>query len=179
MKDCRYPLEYIAYFKDHEKRQAYDYALIRFETPIIHKNYAKLLIDHTFDKSKVHMVEVAGFPGNRIIFKTNGDKEVYPYHHSDKLILQNDSIIQYEADTSEGQSGSPILYLYNNVPYVIGIHNRGIKEKIRANQGVFLQKKVGDNILAWMKEMYLPRPEMFIVGESGISNYSTLDLPSE
>lgn len=52
-------------------------------------------------------------------------KKLQAFTHTDKLIKQKDALLVYNADTSTGQSGSPVYYRHNNLKYVVGIHIYG------------------------------------------------------
>ena len=70
-------------------------------------------------------VEVIGYPCEKMSAGQGGRDVVMAYEGSGPLqtVSQKWSILEYNVNTSQGQSGSPIIYNPTKHPFVIGIHN--------------------------------------------------------
>ena len=52
-------------------------------------------------------------------------------------VTENDGLLSYKIPTFQGQSGSPILKRVGKEVYIVGIHNRGVRES-NINVGLLL-----------------------------------------
>lgn len=86
----------------------------------------------SFDKHENDTIYVSGYPGEYF------DNEIY--YHNGKDIKIKDYQIEYNIDTTPGQSGSPIYYYdARNNPNIIGIHTRSNN---KLNQGIVLPVEI-------------------------------------
>ncbi len=91
---------------------------------------------------------VTGYPGEK---RPLGSL----FTHTDQVRATSTSEVAYLADTTPGQSGSPVFYNRSSRcnPCAYAIHTRGPRGgEPRRNSGVRLIPEVYANILAWMKD---------------------------
>lgn len=111
------------------------------------------------------MVEVVGFPGNRLNRINSDIFEINAHSHSDRLIEKNEGFLFYKTKTSKGQSGSPVLYKIKDTLYAVGIHIYG-HASTNKSRGIYLNKERMKNVEDWMRQMYVPKISMFMLHQN-------------
>jgi glutamyl endopeptidase len=97
-----------------------------------------------------HLINIAGYPAD----KNDGRVQ---YFDSDKIERVTEQRFFYKADTSGGQSGSPVWIqaTLNSVPEVVGIHTNGEDRRsfgASGNSARRIDTEVFKNITQWIKE---------------------------
>ena len=107
-----------------------DWAVVKLEENV-HSSIGRFLIGYTTYDYQLYTMNytVCGYPGDMYVSNPNGicGYEIYMYKHFSPLHSFTDDVLFYTADTSAGQSGSPVYNTHTNTVYAI--HNGGDGEK--------------------------------------------------
>lgn len=121
-----------------------DYGLIKVEepTPLTNKPFKFLAASDTALNYFAYYGAI--IPGYPVTYK--GSQAVAPK----KNFTYNSKFLMYKIDTSEGQSGSPIII--TDGEYVLGIHTNGINPQISddSNFGIRITSKILDEYNYWI-----------------------------
>lgn len=91
-------------------------------------------------------VYTAGYPQDMNIYGND------MYVSSGLVVNVTDDLLYYTADTSGGNSGSPVYVIKSGKPYVVGIHTRGktaVDSGGEANSG----RRINSNLYSWLKSV--------------------------
>lgn len=152
-RDCHVPPEYIA-----TKHPAYDFGLIIFRPDSYRVPYHFKLIEEKYDEVVPYSrqpITITGFPSR---MKVQGGM----YWHGRDVKNLNSSMVQYNADTSEGQSGAP-AYVFSKSSEtlrVVGIHTYGTDVKNSWNSAHRINNQVRKFIRTTMDKFGLPSSEI-------------------
>lgn len=127
-----------------------DYGVIQLDEPVGNETgwfSVALKADVTLED---HLINIAGYPANK-------DEGRVLYFDSDKIERVTTKRLFYRADTSEGQSGSPVWVqtTTTSAPEVVGIHTNGDDRRTfsaRGNSARRIDVEVFTNITQWIRE---------------------------
>ena len=126
----------------------YDFGFIKLPTDTLYRITGGYFVVSEFDslKNKVDSLYITGYPKDKQKMKdgslwTKGDKAIN--------VTSSPDYLTYGIYTEEGDSGAPIWAFYNDVYYVVGIHNKGFNT---CNGGRKINQLAKHLIESWDKQ---------------------------
>lgn len=113
------------------------------------------LLQYSIPCAPVQKACIAGFPYDGEIEKYDGRRMYFSRDNFIAPMNEGDSLLAYKADTSPGQSGSPVWIEGSRGPILVGIHVEGNQV---CNQAVRLTSSVIAEINGWISESQQRQP---------------------
>jgi V8-like Glu-specific endopeptidase len=130
-----------------------DYGAVFFSSALTEIDYVPLVrvTDSQTYKKIRNSVEIAGYP------KINGSAGVMYSARNRIYDVLTSGRIEHQVDTTEGQSGAPIIAWFpqpsgSPLPGVVGIHNQADPTNRQMNYGVFVNQDMVNRLLAWKNQ---------------------------
>jgi V8-like Glu-specific endopeptidase len=144
-----------------DQNSAFDMGILVLESSIgLRTGWEGMLSTSDGDLMR-RQVDITGYPGDL----SEDCSRLYTMEHRLKTVETDE--LSYEIDTYSGQSGSPISTISAKGRYIIGVHTRGIGEKMDANSGVRITQNKFSILTQWIRDTYVidssPQPTLSLI----------------
>lgn len=87
------------------------------------------------------LVNLAGYPADKPLHTL--------WYHARQILELTATHLYYDIDTMGGQSGSPVWFVHDGIPYVVGLHTTG---DVTANSAIRLHEEIYPALASWIAE---------------------------